>query len=204
MFKTKIKKFFLVQPIRVTQDIKYHRQRLLFGFLAATIYAIAYGIFEYIVVYTYGRLVPDGIIPEAVNWFFMYIGLLLTVGIATKWDLELMIMGLFYMTMFEDLVFWISLWIDTGNPGFGCVSFFYIMSAIGPKTSRIAVWITSPFFIAVLIGTLWTELFAIIVLAVIPFLLYAYITTVFVLNKKGIIEISTDQENQNENSDISD
>ena len=115
MFKTKTKEIFLVQPIRVTQDIKYHRQRLLFGFLAATIYAIAYGIFEYIVVYTYGRLVPDGIIPEAVNWSFMYIGLLLTVGITTKWDLELMIMGLFFMTMFEDLVFWISLWIDTGN-----------------------------------------------------------------------------------------
>ena len=107
-----IKKLFLNYPITINEDLKSHKKIFFRGFVSATIYSILYGIYEYYVAYNYIRLVD--IVGVIGNWVIMYIGLLLVVGISTRFSIEQMIMGLLYMAMFEDVIFWMSKWIDTG------------------------------------------------------------------------------------------
>ena len=44
----------------------------------------------------------------------MYLGIIITVGLVTKVNIEQIIFGLFYMIMFEDVVYWIGYGIDFG------------------------------------------------------------------------------------------
>lgn len=110
-----IKNFFLERPIRLN-DVDQHKIIWKRGFFAAFIYSIIYGFYEYFVVYTNIRLYD--IMGSTINWSIMYIALIITVSLATcykkKLNIEHVIFGLLFMAVFEDVIYWIGQWIDTG------------------------------------------------------------------------------------------
>ncbi|MHA1147124.1 MAG: hypothetical protein ACTSR8_02655 [Promethearchaeota archaeon] len=212
MVEIKLKDFLIERPIRINEE-ETHKIILKRGFWTAFIFSIIYGFYEYFVVYNYIRLYD--ILGSSGNWSIMYISLIFTVAFATwydrKFNIEQIIMGLFFMAMFEDVIFWISLAIDhgvypfpAGNwwdstfasfrvlgglgkaipfwpyvptyyiPGFGLIISFYIFSYYGPKSSRIVFMLIGPLFIAILLGTLHDELFAIIMLISVPTICYIF------------------------------
>jgi len=208
------------RAITIEEDPEVHKNIFLRGFIAAFIYSIAYGFYEYFVVYNYIKL-GDIFGTPVINWIIMYVGVLLVVGLATKFKIEHMIFGLFFMAMLEDVVFWMCLWADKGAypypagnwwddmiasfrvlgglgwpipfwpyfpfyyiPGFIIVIGYYISCIQGPRSSRIYAWIIGPFFIAIIVGALSTDLFALISLISIPTISYIYILTLFYLDKK--------------------
>lgn len=113
MISEKLKELFLNRAINIKEEEKIHKKYWLRGFLAATIYSIIYGFYEYFVVYTNIRIYD--IIGPVANWTMMYVGVVILVALVTKFDIEKSIMGLFYMTILEDWFYWLSQWIDTGN-----------------------------------------------------------------------------------------
>jgi hypothetical protein len=86
-------------------------------------------------------------------------------------------------------------------PGFGMIIIMFIVGFANAKGARIVNWILEPFILAVIIGLLGNDLFAIISLAVIPTIVYSYIITLTILKKKGIIEIQQEEvlDSQEEN-----
>lgn len=216
---SKLTKVLIERPITVN-DPEDHLIIVKRGFLTAFIFSILYGFYEYFVVYHYIRIYD--ILGPSGNWSIMYLSLVLCVAITTRYEgklnVEQIIMGLFFMAMFEDVIYWMSQWIDLGIypfpagnwwdnmfpsfrvlgglgqpipfwpfvptyylPGFGLVFGFYICSFRGPKLSRIAFMIIGPLFIAILIGTLWNDIFAIFVLITIPAICYLF--EVFLLSR---------------------
>jgi len=216
-----LREFILERPLRI-QKKDEHKILVKRGFIAAFIYSIFYGLYEYFIVYHYPRLLD--MLGTSINWSIMYLGLLLTVALVTrlegKFSLEQTLMGLLFMAMFEDVIYWMSQWIDTGAypfpagdwwdtmfasfrvlgglgqpipvwpyvptyylPGFGMAIGFYVCSYLGPKSSRIAFIIIAPLFIAVLLGTLHNELFAILVLISVPLVCYLYMILLFYKNQ---------------------
>ncbi len=109
----KLYDFFVLRPFDIDKNIVSHRQTLKKGFISATIYSILYGIYEYFVVYTRFSLIDTVFTPQ-INWLIMYLGIIITVGLVTKVNIEQIIFGLFYMIMFEDVVYWIGYGIDFG------------------------------------------------------------------------------------------
>ena len=107
-----IKDLLLKRAITLQEDPAIHRRTLRNGFLAAFIYSFAYGIYEYFIVYNYPTL--HNYLGSEINWLIMYTGLMITVFLASRMSIEQTVMGLFFMTMFEDFIFWMSQWIDTG------------------------------------------------------------------------------------------
>jgi len=238
MFSERIKDFLIKRPIRINKENE-HKVILRRGFLAALLYSIFYGFFEYFIVYNnyvgllriYANIfgAEQTLGGAIINWSIMYGCLLITVAIATyynkKLNFEQILMGLLFMTMLEDFIYWVGQWIETGQypfpapnwwdntfasfrilgglgkpipfwpyvpqyyiPGFGMVAFFYIMSYLGPKASRIAFIIICPLFIAILAGTFSTEFFALIVLIVIPLISYIYCLLLLAKNNWNLIE----------------
>ncbi|MFO8017204.1 MAG: hypothetical protein R6U96_01090 [Promethearchaeia archaeon] len=217
----RIEDFFLKRPLRIYEK-EVHRNIMKRGFLTAFLYSFLYGIYEYFIVYHYPRLLD--LLGPTLNWTIMYLGVVLCVAITTrykgKFTIEQIVMGLFFMTMFEDVMYWMSQWIDTGVypfpagnwwdstlasfrvlgglgqpipiwpyvpfyylPGFSMVIIFYFISFHSPKYSRIAGWVIGPFFIAIIAGTLTTDLFAFYSLLLIPIGSYIYIGTLYIIQK---------------------
>ena len=112
MFKTRIENFFLRRPIQISEDIKKHRKEVLISFLVAFHYSIFYGIFEYTVMYTRPGLVAKGIISPYINWLFMYTSLIILMTVVTKGRIELVILGMIFFLVFEDLIYHICYGID--------------------------------------------------------------------------------------------
>ena len=180
-----------------------HRLMVKRAFIAASAYSLVYGTYEHRIVYHGPRLID--ILGEMVNWPMMYIGLLITVGLATRWQREAMIFGLFWMAMFEDLVFFANEaaligaypypagnWWDqsfasfrvlgglgTALPFFPYVPRYYVLGfplaglwflfsyrskAIGSKYAIVV----APLFIAIVLGTLSGENFAVFALLCAP------------------------------------
>ncbi|MHA1294436.1 MAG: hypothetical protein ACTSQJ_17475 [Promethearchaeota archaeon] len=230
-FKSLKNKFYyqiFKRGIKIESDIEIYKKIYHRGFIAALIYSIIYGIYEYYIVYNeYVGLVK--VIGSVINWVIMYSGLCITVGLATRYEkrfnIEPIIMGLFLMTMLEDVIFWMCLWIDRGVfpypagnwwdntiatfrilgglgrpvpfwpyipfyyiPGFIAIISYYLICINGPKSSRAYAWIIGPFFIAIIAGALFNDLFALICLIAIPSISYIYILTILYLNKKQINE----------------
>jgi hypothetical protein len=107
--------FFLKRPITIKEDREAHRKVLLRSFLATTIYAIAYGIYEYFIV-------KEGIglegllgLPPQINWIIMYIGIIALISAVTFFNIEQTINGLLYFVMFEDVIYWMCQWVHTGR-----------------------------------------------------------------------------------------
>lgn len=86
------------------------------------------------------------------------------------------------------------------------VKVVFIVGFTNAKGARIANWILEQFILAVIIGLLGNDLFAIISLVVVPIVAYSYVITLVILKKKGIIEISLIKElvNQEGNDSTSD
>lgn len=221
-----IKNFFSKRAIIIDEDPESHRKTFKRGFLAATIYSILYGFYEYFIVYNYPRILDfyNVMFPgygHVFNWVIMYAGIVITVAIATGFSVEQSIMGLMYMAMLEDVCFWIGLSIDTGTypfpagnwwdstlatfrvlgglgqaipfwpyvplyyiPGFAMVIVFYVSSFKGAKSSRIAAWAIGPLFLAIVIGALADDAFAIFSLIAVPSIAYAYLILLLLLNKR--------------------
>jgi hypothetical protein len=226
MVNADLKSFFLRRAVTLDEYPESHRNTFKKGFIAATIYSILYGFYEYFVVYNYPRILDfyNIMFPgngHIFNWIIMYAGIVITVAIATKFSIEQSIMGLMYMAMLEDVFFWISQWIDTGIfpfpagnwwdstlatfrvlgglgqaipfwpftplyyiPGFIMVLVFYVSSYKGAKSSRIAAWAIGPLFLAIIIGALADDAFAIFSLITVPTISYTYLIILLFLNKK--------------------
>jgi len=120
---------FFEKAITIETDSSKYKRMVKRGFLSAFIFSILFGIYEYFIVYNdyvgIYSLINESLPPpegmnfnwaNVVNWSSMYGGLLLTVALATRYDkkfhIEPVIMGLLFMAMFEDWVYWMCQWID--------------------------------------------------------------------------------------------
>jgi hypothetical protein len=143
-----LSQLFLERPIKVIEDSALHRKILKRGFLATTIYSILYGIYEYFVVYNGPTLVNH--LGAEINWAIMYIGVIITVALATKFSIQNTIMGLFYMAMFEDVIFWMCEWGATGlypyPAGNWWDSYFASYRVLGGWGQAIPFWPFVPFY----------------------------------------------------------
>ena len=74
-------------------------------------------------------------------------------------------------------------------PGFGMLIIMYSVGFANVKGSKIVNWILEPFILAVIVGLLGSDIFAIISLTVIPVVAYSYIITLVILRRKGMIII---------------
>ena len=99
--------------------------------------------------YTYGDFVPS-LIPEWGNWTMMFIGLFVVVGLVTRASKELMILGLMYNFLLEDVVYWMCQWIDTGIYPYPAPnwfdSFFASFRVLGGLGTAIPFFPYIPFF----------------------------------------------------------
>lgn len=221
--KERCKEFFFTRPLR-TNNKEDHQTVVKRGFLTAFLYSFFYGIYEYFIVYHYPRLLD--LMGPIVNWTIMYLGVIIFVAITTRYNgkftIEQIIMGLFFMTMFEDVMYWMSQWIDTGKypfpagnwwdatlasfrvlgglgqaipfwpyvplyylPGFSMIILFYLISYYSPKISRIVSWLIGPLFLAIIFGTLSTDLFAFYSLLVIPIGSYIFVGVLYFIKKRN-------------------
>lgn len=180
-----------------------HKRMVKRAFIAASVYSLIYGTYEHRIVYHGPRLID--IVGEMVNWPMMYIGLLITVGLATRWHREAMLFGLFWMAMFEDLVFflneamligaypypagnWWDQWfasfrvlggLGTALPffpfvpryyvlGFPLAGLWFLLSHRNEKVGSRYAMVVGPIFIAIILGTLSGEGFAVFALICAP------------------------------------
>ncbi len=157
-WKHDLKFLIFKRAITVQGDQKVYRHTLKASFIAALIYSVIYGFYEYFIVYHYPNLLSLYGGNSFINWGMMLSALILTVAIAPRFglvktlltslsysgvyiltaiyvqnlvvvllivaivisllflvSLEHIAMGLFLMTVLEDLIFWIGQWIDTGT-----------------------------------------------------------------------------------------
>lgn len=218
-----LNKLFTEAAIIIQSDRETHKKYWKRGFIAATIYSIIYGFYEYFIVYNYIRLLD--LMGAVVNWIIMYTAVVIMVALATNFKAEKTIFGLFYMTMLEDVAFWIARWIDIGTypfpagnwwdstiatyrvlgglgwaisfwpyvpfyylPGFSMLILYYVASYKSAKAGRIIASIWGPFFIAIIVGALSTDLWAILCLSIIPPVLYIYFIVLLKKNDWKLIE----------------
>ena len=147
----RVKDLLFERPIKLN-DAEDHKIILKRGFLSTFIYSIGYGIYEYFVVYNYITL--HKYLGSVGNWIIMYVSLCLTVAFATrynkKFNFEQVIMGLMFMAMFEDVIFWICLWIDKGHypypAGNWWDSYFAIFRILGGLGRPIPIWPYVPIY----------------------------------------------------------
>ena len=110
----KMKNLLIERPIEIEKNLQDHRKILYRAFLGAMIYSIFYGIYEYSIVYHTIALVPNGIIPEYVNWAIMISGIIILIAILTRFSIQHIIFSLLFMAILEDFTFWMVQWINTG------------------------------------------------------------------------------------------
>jgi len=143
-----ISEFFLKRPINVTKDTQLNKRIVLRGFLGATIYSILYGIYEYFEVYNGLALINR--LGSILNWTIMWTGLIVTVAIATRFSIQDIIMGLFYMSVLEDFVFWLCKWGSSGIYPFPASdwwdSMFATYRVLGNWGQAIPFWPYIPFY----------------------------------------------------------
>ena len=158
---------FLKRGITIEEDLPKYRRMVWRGFLAAFIFSILFGIYEYYIVYNdyvgLYSLINETIPPpegmnfnwaNVINWSSMYGGLLLTVALATRYDkkfnIEPMIMGLLFMAMFEDWVYWMCQWIDRAQypypAGNWWDSMFASFRVLGGLGQPLEVWPFVPLY----------------------------------------------------------
>jgi len=89
-------------------------------------------------------------------------------------------------------------------PGFGMLLVQFVVGMISAKGFRIINWIIEPFILAIIVGMLWNnDLFAIIVLTIIPISAYSYGGVLMILYKKERITLQkqTKEEEEEETED---
>ena len=140
--------FFFKRPITIIKDPQVQRKKVLRGFMAATLYSVIYGIYEYFVVYNGIKLIDQ--LGPIVNWTIMWSGLIITVTLATRLSFEFIIMGLFYMSVLEDIIYWMCQWASTGVYPFPAGDWWDAMFAsyrvLGGWGQAIPFWPYVPFY----------------------------------------------------------
>ncbi|MFX1453024.1 MAG: hypothetical protein ACFFCM_19475 [Promethearchaeota archaeon] len=148
-YSLKIKEFILERTITVNSDNDMHKKQVQRGIIAATIFSISYGFYEYFIVY--GLLVPILGAPFSItNWFIMFFGMLFVVALTTQFSVEKSLMAWLYLTVIEDLFYWIANWIHTGVYPFpapnwwdGTLATFRLLGGLG---QAITFWPYIPFY----------------------------------------------------------
>lgn len=98
---------------RLDPDPNHYRRMVKRTFWITLIYSIVYGVYEYFIVYTYVKLV-DRVFPPQVNWAMMYSLIILILFITSERNVYLTLMGLLFMVMFEDVIYFMCAWVDWG------------------------------------------------------------------------------------------
>jgi hypothetical protein len=105
----KLTTVLIESPFRLELDKKSHTKTVTVGFLISFIYSIVWGIYEYYIMKN--GFVPNTI-PILVHWAIMHLLLVGILAFATKFSIEQMIMGQFFMAVFEDMIYFITLGLD--------------------------------------------------------------------------------------------
>ena len=93
--------FFLERAITIDGDKETYKNYLKKAFIASTIYSMLYGWYEHFIVFNYVNLLD--IIGLQINWAIMYMGVIILIAFISKFRIEHVIFGLFYMTLLEDV-----------------------------------------------------------------------------------------------------
>ncbi len=141
---------FLTRLVSVQPDRAVHKVKLVRGLASTTIYAVAYGIYEYFIVYQ-GKGDMWDVFGETTNWAIMIAGLVITVLASTRANVELCIVSLLYIFLLEDLVYWLGQWGVMGICPFPIEknwfdSYFASFRVLGGIGRAIPFWPHVPFF----------------------------------------------------------
>ena len=142
-----LKFHFLTRLVSVQPERSVHVKKLARGLAATTIYAVAYGIYEYFIVYNF---LIWKVFGETVNWAIMIAGLVVVVLVSTRANVELCIVSLLYIFLLEDLVYWLCQWVTTAVYPFPAPDwfdgFFASFRVLGGIGQGIPFWPYIPFF----------------------------------------------------------
>mmetsp|Transcript_20216 Transcript_20216/g.24507 ORF Transcript_20216/g.24507 Transcript_20216/m.24507 type:complete len:121 (+) Transcript_20216:50-412(+) len=105
-----LKNFVLKRPVE-TDNPEVQRKYWFRAWVATIIYSVAYGQYEYWVVYNGPRFIDA--LHETANWSIMYILTCVIAAIASRGRIQEVFFAVIFMAMLEDVSFWIGLWIDT-------------------------------------------------------------------------------------------
>ncbi|MEX2684490.1 MAG: hypothetical protein Q6373_023165 [Candidatus Sigynarchaeota archaeon] len=140
-------KFHLLIRLVSVADKGVHDKKLALCLASTTIYAIAYGIYEYFIVY---KGLMGHVLDEKKNWAIMIGGLVVVVLVSTWSNVEMLVVSLLYMFLLEDLTYWTCQWIELGVYPFPAVdwfdAFFASFRVLGGIGQAIPVWPYVPFF----------------------------------------------------------
>ncbi|MHA1679448.1 MAG: hypothetical protein ACTSUE_00415 [Promethearchaeota archaeon] len=159
-FTRKLAEVLVTGPVTPNVDLERGRKHARNGFFAVLIYAVAYGFYEYFIVYTYGFFDGQGKLMGRVifgivmtawhNWAFMFSGCMLVILLSTRFNFEALVMGVFAMFMVEDLTYWLCKWMDEGVYPFPAGnwwdSYFGSFEALGGLGWSVPFWPEVPFF----------------------------------------------------------
>ncbi|NHJ47072.1 MAG: hypothetical protein FK733_04720, partial [Asgard group archaeon] len=106
------KKQFVVKPLRISEDKKKHRLNVLWGFLAAFLYSIFYGMFEKLYMHSPTGPIHTGKITHEINWAIMYSSVVIILALVNRGKIDQILLGLIFFLVFEDLVYFITYGIE--------------------------------------------------------------------------------------------
>ena len=96
-------------PFKLELNKKRHLKTVTIGFVISFVYSIVWGIYEYYIMKS--GFVPNTI-PQVWHWAMMHLLLVVILAFATKFSIEQIIMGQFFMAVFEDLIYFITYGLD--------------------------------------------------------------------------------------------
>ncbi len=140
-------KFNLLTRLVAVPDKEVHDKKLALCLASTTIYAVAYGIYEYFVVY---KGLMWEVFDEKTNWAIMIAGLVVVVLVSTWSNVELCVVSLLYLFLVEDLTYWMCQWVELGIYPFPATDwfdgFFASFRVLGGIGQAVPFWPYVPFF----------------------------------------------------------
>nr|MDO8085199.1 hypothetical protein [Candidatus Sigynarchaeum springense] len=140
-------KFHLLTRLVSVADKEVHGKKLASCLASTTIYAVAYGIYEYFIVY---KGLMGRVLDEETNWAIMIGGLVVVVLVSTWSNVEMCVMSLLYLFLMEDLTYWTCQGIELGTYPFPAGdwfdSYFASFRVLGGIGQAIPFWPYVPFF----------------------------------------------------------
>jgi hypothetical protein len=140
-------KFNFLTRLVAVPDQEVHNKKLALCLASTTIYAVAYGIYEYFVVY---KGLMWEVFDERVNWAIMIAGLVVVVLVSTWSNVELCIVSMLYLFLVEDLAYWLCQWVELGIYPFPAPDwfdgFFASFRVLGGIGRAIEFWPYVPLF----------------------------------------------------------
>ena len=96
-------------PFKIESDSQKHKKTVRIAFWISFHYSIIWGIYEYYIMRS--GFVPN-VVPQVWHWAMMHLLLVVILAFATKFSLEQILMGQFFMAVFEDLIYFITYGLD--------------------------------------------------------------------------------------------